>query len=72
MNEPDIMNNRYLKALSACPLNWNDKPANECKVIEEAVNSCYFPLYEVEQEKQQSPMIRQRPAKKFRLKTGFP
>ena len=41
----------YLKALSACPLNWNDKPANECKVIEAAVNSCYFPLYEVEQGK---------------------
>lgn len=51
MNKPDIMNNRYLKALSACPLNWNDKPANECKVIEAAVNSCYFPLYEVEQGK---------------------
>lgn len=39
----------YMKALSACPLNWNDKPANECRVIEAAVNSCYFPLYEVEQ-----------------------
>ena len=39
----------YVKALSACPLNWNDKPAVERKVIESAVNSCYFPLYEVEQ-----------------------
>lgn len=38
----------YVKALSACPLNWNDKPATEAKVIEAAVNSCYFPLYEVE------------------------
>ena len=38
----------YLKAISACPLNWNDKPATERKVIEAAVNSCYFPLYEVE------------------------
>ncbi|MDD6039288.1 MAG: thiamine pyrophosphate-dependent enzyme [bacterium] len=38
----------YLKALSACPLNWNDKPANESKVIEAAVNCCYFPLYEIE------------------------
>ena len=39
----------YVKAISACPLNWNDKPATERKVIEGAVNSCYFPLYEVEQ-----------------------
>lgn len=41
----------YVKALSACPLNWNDKPATERKVIEAAVDSCYFPLYEVEQHK---------------------
>ena len=38
----------YIKALSACPLNWNDNPAHERQVIEAAVNSCYFPLYEVE------------------------
>ena len=38
----------YLKALSACPLNWGDKPSTERKVIEAAVNCCYFPLYEVE------------------------
>lgn len=38
----------YVKAISACPLNWNDKPATERKVIEAAVNCCYFPLYEVE------------------------
>lgn len=41
----------YLKAISACPLNWNDKPATERRVIEAAVNCCYFPLYEVEQGK---------------------
>lgn len=41
----------YLKALSACPLNWNDKPATERRVIEAAVNCCYFPLYEVEKGK---------------------
>lgn len=41
----------YVKALSACPLNWNDAPASERSVIEAAVNSCYFPLYEVEQGK---------------------
>lgn len=41
----------YVKALSACPLNWNDVPATERRVIEAAVNSCYFPLYEVEQGK---------------------
>ena len=39
----------YIKAISACPLNWNDKPATERRVIEAAVNCCYFPLYEVEQ-----------------------
>lgn len=41
----------YLKALSACPLNWNDKPTTERRVIEAAVNCCYFPLYEVEKGK---------------------
>lgn len=39
----------YVKAISACPLNWNDNPGGERKVIEAAVNCCYFPLYEVEQ-----------------------
>lgn len=38
----------YIKCLSACPLNWGDKPNTERKVIQAAVNSCYFPLYEVE------------------------
>ena len=38
----------YIKAISACPLNWGDKPDTERRVIEAAVNSCYFPLYEVE------------------------
>ncbi len=41
----------YMKALSACPLNWNDKPATERNVIAAAVDSCFFPLYEVEQGK---------------------
>ena len=39
----------YLKALSACPLNWNDKPNLERSVISAAVDCCYFPLYEIEQ-----------------------
>lgn len=39
----------YLKCLSACPLNWGDKPNTERRVIAAAVDSCYFPLYEVEQ-----------------------
>lgn len=39
----------YVKAISACPLNWNDLPSTERRVIEAAVNCCYFPLYEVEQ-----------------------
>ena len=38
----------YIKCLSACPLNWGDKPNKERRVIEAAVNSCYFPLYEIE------------------------
>ncbi|MCI8266971.1 MAG: pyruvate synthase [Lachnospiraceae bacterium] len=41
----------YLKALSACPLNWNDNPSTERKVIEAGVNCCYFPLYEIERGK---------------------
>lgn len=39
----------YLKALSACPLNWNDVPSQERKVIQGAVDCGYFPLYEIEQ-----------------------
>ena len=39
----------YVKCLSACPLNWGDQPNTERKVIAAAVDSCYFPLYEVEQ-----------------------
>ncbi len=38
----------YIKALSACPLNWQDEPRYERSVIQKAVDSCYFPLYEVE------------------------
>lgn len=38
----------YMKAISACPLNWNDKPQTERRVIRAAVDCCYFPLYEVE------------------------
>ncbi len=38
----------YVKALSACPLNWNDKPNLERSVIGAAVDCCYFPLYEIE------------------------
>lgn len=38
----------YIKCLSACPLNWGDKPNTERKVIAAAVDCCYFPLYEVE------------------------
>ena len=39
----------YIKAISACPLNWSDKPNLERSVISAAVDCCYFPLYEVEQ-----------------------
>lgn len=39
----------YVKAISACPLNWSDSPNKERNVIEAAVDSCYFPLFEIEQ-----------------------
>ena len=38
----------YIRALSACPLNWGDEPSEERKVIGKAVDCCYFPLYEIE------------------------
>lgn len=38
----------YVKAISACPLNWNDKPNLERSVIAASVDCCYFPLYEIE------------------------
>lgn len=38
----------YIKAISACPLNWQDEPRYEREVIKKAVDSCYFPLYEIE------------------------
>lgn len=41
----------YIKALSACPLNWGDTPSTERQSIEAAVNSCFFPLYEIEKGK---------------------
>lgn len=39
----------FMKALSACPLNWGDDPRYERSVIEAGVNSCFHPLYEIEQ-----------------------
>lgn len=44
----DNFGTAYVKALSACPLNWNDKPNLERKVIGAAVDCCYFPLFEIE------------------------
>lgn len=38
----------YIRVLSACPLNWSDKPEEERTIIGKAVDCCYFPLYEVE------------------------
>ena len=37
-----------MRALSACPLNWGDKPERERQVIEAGVDCCYFPLFEIE------------------------
>ncbi len=37
----------YVKAISACPLNWKSPPEEQRSVIGTAVESCYFPLYEM-------------------------
>ena len=38
----------YLRALSACPLNWGSRPNRGRAVVAAGVDCCYFPLYEVE------------------------
>lgn len=37
----------YVKAISACPLNWKSPPEEQRSVIGRAVESCYFPLFEI-------------------------
>lgn len=61
----------YLKTLSACPLNWGDQPNLEKKVIEAGVNSCYFPLFEIEQGKYRLNYDPQKAKKKIPLVTWF-
>ncbi|WP_251553809.1 thiamine pyrophosphate-dependent enzyme [Neobacillus muris] len=39
----------YGKLLITCPLNWKSEDRYGTKILEAAVNSCFFPLYEVEQ-----------------------
>ncbi|WP_394232712.1 thiamine pyrophosphate-dependent enzyme [Niallia oryzisoli] len=39
----------YGKILIACPLNWKSNDRDGEKIVGAAVNSCFFPLYEVEQ-----------------------
>ncbi|MCF6093501.1 thiamine pyrophosphate-dependent enzyme [Microaerobacter geothermalis] len=39
----------YGKILITCPLNWKSKEEEGTTIVEAAVNSCFFPLYEVEQ-----------------------
>lgn len=39
----------YGKLLITCPLNWKSDDRYGTKIIEEAVNTCFFPLYEIEQ-----------------------
>ncbi len=41
----------YGKILITCPLNWLSEEKLGQKIIEDAVNSCFFPLYEVEKGK---------------------
>ena len=38
----------YGKILITCPLNWLSEEKYGQQIIEDAVNSCFFPLYEVE------------------------
>ena len=39
----------YGKLLITCPLNWKSEDRYGNTIMEAAVNSCFFPLYEVEQ-----------------------
>lgn len=39
----------YGKLLITCPLNWKSEDRYGEKIIEAAVNTCFFPLYEVEE-----------------------
>ncbi len=39
----------YGKILITCPLNWKSEDRYGSTIMEAAVNSCFFPLYEVEQ-----------------------
>ena len=36
------------KVLTPCPLNWKMGEANWIEVLQEAIDSCFSPLYEVE------------------------
>ena len=38
----------YGKVLSSCPLNWRVGDDDSVEVLQEAIDSCFFPLYEVE------------------------
>ncbi|MMZ64426.1 Pyruvate synthase subunit PorB [compost metagenome] len=38
----------YGKLLIACPLNWKSNDRDGESIVGAAVNSCFFPLYEVE------------------------
>ncbi len=39
----------YGKILIACPLNWKSKEEEGSEILQKAVNSNFFPLYEIEQ-----------------------
>lgn len=36
------------KVLSACPLNWRSKENAGREIVQKAIDSCFFPLYEIE------------------------
>src|SRR5690606_32213405 len=39
----------YGKILITCPLNWLSEEKDGATIIEAAVDSCFFPLYEIEE-----------------------
>src|SRR5690606_40326517 len=41
----------YGKILIACPLNWRSDESMTTEILQAAVNSCFFPLYEIEKGK---------------------
>lgn len=39
----------YGKLLTACPLNWSSEEKDGLGILQKAVDSCFFPIYEIEE-----------------------